>query len=135
MKTGVDIMAEISKKRFLRSRTPQTTAAEEADTFAELAEFGDGAIFAGRFAGESSWERHPQGDEILQVIEGDVEVRILDESVETIYLSAGMLAVVPGSKWHRLYSANGVTLMTVTPLPTESSASDPQVNGHSGDRV
>jgi mannose-6-phosphate isomerase-like protein (cupin superfamily) len=135
VKTGVDIKAEISNKTFLRNRTPQTTAAEEADTFAKLAEYRDGAIFAGGFAGESPWERHPQGDEILQVIEGNVELMILDESVETIRLSAGMLAVVPGSKWHRLYSANGVTLMTVTPLPTECSASDPQGSGHSGDRV
>jgi mannose-6-phosphate isomerase-like protein (cupin superfamily) len=135
VKTGVDIRAEVSKKTFLRNRTPQTTEAEEAETFAKLAEFGDGAIFVGGFAGRSCWERHPQGDEILQVIEGDVEVTILDENVETLNLSAGMLAVVPGSKWHRLYSANGVTLMTVTPLPTECSISDPRGGGHAGDRV
>lgn len=135
MKTGVDIMAEICNKTFLRNRTPKTTAAEEADTFAKLAKYGDGAIFAGGFAGESSWERHPQGDEIVQVIEGEVELTIVDESVATIRLSAGMLAVVPMSKWHRLYSANGVTLMTVTPLPTECSLSAPPGSGHSGDRV
>lgn len=130
--TGVDIMAELGGKKFLRNRTPQTTEAEEAETFARLAEYGDGAIFVGRFAGQSTWERHPQGDEILQVIEGDVDVTILGDTAETMNLRAGMLAVVPGSKWHRLYSANGVTLMTVTPLPTECSVEDPRGDGHSG---
>jgi mannose-6-phosphate isomerase-like protein (cupin superfamily) len=126
MKTGVDIRAELDKKTFLKSRTPQTTEAEEADTFARLADFESGAIFVGKFCGESSWERHPQGDEILQVIEGDVQVTILGEALETLSLSAGMLAVVNKGKWHRLTSSNSVTLMTVTPLPTECSVEDPR---------
>ena len=130
---GVDIMAELGKKTFLRNRTPQTTEAEEAETFARLADYGEGAIFVCRFAGQSSWERHPQGDEVLQVLEGSVEVTIMGESAETLSLGAGMIAVVPGSRWHRLYSADGVTLMTITPLPTDSSIEDPQGDGHAGD--
>lgn len=133
--TGVDIMSELSNKTFLKNRTPQTTEAEEAETFARLAEYGEGAIFVGRFAGRSTWERHPQGDEILQVMEGDVDVTILGDTAETIRLSAGMLAVVPGSKWHSLYSENGVTLMTVTPLPTECSVEDPRGDGRPDDRA
>lgn len=126
MAVGVNIRDEVAKKTFLAGRTVDTTAEEEAQTFARLAEFGEGAIFVGGFSGESCWERHPQGDEIVQVIDGDVEVTILDGTVETIRLSAGMLAVVPRSRWHRLSAAKGVTLMTVTPLPTECSTSDPR---------
>lgn len=126
MKTGVDIMAELGKKTFLKRRNPETTQAEEADTFARLADFENGAIFVGKFRGESSWERHPHGDEILHVIEGDVQVTILGEGVETLSLREGMLAVVNKGKWHRLTAANSVTLMTVTPLPTECSVEDPR---------
>ena len=126
MATGVDIMSELAKKTFLSNRTPQTTEAEESQTFARLGDFEDGAIFVGKFRGESCWERHRNGDEILQVLEGDVEVTILSDNVETLRLTAGMIAVVPKSNWHRLYAGNSVTLMTVTPLPTECSTTDPR---------
>jgi quercetin dioxygenase-like cupin family protein len=126
MTTGVDIMAELAKKTFLENRTPQTTEAEESETFARLTDFEDGAIFVGKFRGESCWERHLQGDELLQVMEGEVEVTVLGDSVETLRLTAGMIAVLHKGKWHRLNAANSVTLMTVTPLPTECSTTYPR---------
>ena len=126
MKIGVDIKSELSRKTFLAQRTPHTTAEEEARTFAKLSAYEDGGIFVGAFAGTSCWERHPNGDEIVQIIEGSVELTILDDGADTVHLSQGMLAVVPSGKWHRLHAVDGVTLLTVTPLPTETSVRDPR---------
>ncbi len=42
-------------------------------------------------------------------------------------LKAGMLTVVPQGCWHRFHAPHGVTLLTVTPQPTDhSTAEDPR---------
>ena len=121
MKYGIDIKSELAKKTFLAARTPSTTPDEEARTFAELGKYRDGAIYVGAFAGVSCWERHASGDEIVQVLEGSLELTIVDGTTHTLHLRAGMLAVVQSGRWHRLFAPDGVTLLTVTPLPTETS--------------
>jgi uncharacterized cupin superfamily protein len=124
-RAGVDIRAELARKSFLPDRTPHTTPEEEAGTFAMLAPYRDGAIYVGAFAGTSSWERHPNGDEIVQVIDGLLELTILDGRQDALRLVSGMLAVVPRGYWHRLHAPDGSTLLTVTPLPTETSVDWP----------
>ena len=57
-----------------------TTAAEAAAAFSKLAPYNGGGVFVGRFSGRSPWERHPTGDELLHVLEGEVEVTVLAES-------------------------------------------------------
>jgi mannose-6-phosphate isomerase-like protein (cupin superfamily) len=42
-----------------------------------------------------------------------------DSGSETVELHAGMIAIVPQGAWHRFSSPGGVTLMTVTPQPTD----------------
>ena len=85
-------------------------------------------MFAGSFEGNSEWERHRQGDELVQVLDGETELTLLtDDGEQTMTLKAGMLIVVPRGCWHRFEAPNGVTLMTVTPLPTDhSTAEDPR---------
>ena len=39
-------------------------------------------------------------------------------------LGAGMMTVIPQAMWHRFRSAEGVTLMTATPLPSETIEDD-----------
>ena len=48
------------------------------------------------------WERHPRGDELLQLLEGEIEMTLLkDAGPETHVLRAGELFVVPRGVWHR----------------------------------
>ena len=119
----IDIQEALDRTQFLDNRDRETTAEEEDKAFATLSEYRDGGIFVGGFAGESPWERHPSGDEIVQVLVGETQLIIrLDQGDETFLLTKGQMIVVPKGQWHRFIAPNGVTLMTVTPKPTEVSA-------------
>jgi quercetin dioxygenase-like cupin family protein len=74
------------------------------------------------------WERHPDGDELLYIIAGELEMTLLLESVpEQTSLHPGSLFVVPKGVWHRPYARTDVRLLFVTPARTETStAEDPR---------
>ncbi|MEX1036597.1 MAG: cupin domain-containing protein, partial [Sneathiella sp.] len=101
---------------------------EAENTFANLAQFNNGAVFTGSFDGSSEWERHCNGDELVHVLKGETELTILSgEGEDILTLKSGMLTVVPQGCWHRFYAPAGVTLLTVTPQPTDhSTAEDPR---------
>ena len=120
MATLIDLNAELAKLKMLRGRTPQTTRAERQGSSAQLTPYRDGAIFTTKFAGEGAWERHRNGEEIVHILDGDTTVHLMtDSGSETVELHAGMIAIVPQGAWHRFSSPGGVTLMTVTPQPTD----------------
>src|SRR2546428_5023398 len=122
MITILDLKAEFAKLTLLRGRTPQTTEVERkgSGAFATLAPFRDGNIFSAKFSGNGAWERHPNGDELVQVVEGETNFHIItDEGPQTHILKAGMLVIVPQGAWHRFESPDGVCLITATPKPTE----------------
>jgi mannose-6-phosphate isomerase-like protein (cupin superfamily) len=113
---------------FLANRTANTTAQESAGAFSLLSEYRDGGVYIAHYAGFSEWEQHPQGDEIVQVLEGETLLVILDGSIETKHpLHEGQLFVVPCAVWHRFESPKGVKVMTVTPQPTKHSIEMPNV--------
>ena len=72
MITILDLKAEVGKLTLLRGRTPQMTEVERkgSGAFATLAPFRDGNIFSAKFAGDGAWERHPNGDELVQIVGG-----------------------------------------------------------------
>ena len=77
----------------------------------------------------SEWERHQGGDELVHILEGETELTILTDahSREVLTLKGGMLTVVPQGCWHRFNAPSGVTVLTVTPQPTDhSTAEDPR---------
>ena len=116
----LDLKAELAKLRMLRGRTPETPAAEREGAFARLAPYRDGAIFTGKFAGNSAWERHPNGDEIVQIVDGATVLHLMaEDGPESFALCAGMVAIVPQGMWHRFEAPDGVSLLTATPQPTE----------------
>ena len=116
----VDLKAELAKLRTLRGRTPETPAAEREGAFAKLAPVRDGNVFLAKFAGESSWERHPQGDELVQIVDGATTLHVMTaDGPQSYELSAGMVAIVPQNTWHRFAAPDGVSLMTATPQPTQ----------------
>jgi quercetin dioxygenase-like cupin family protein len=133
MITILDINAEFAKLRMLRGRRPDTPEAEREGAFAKLAPYRDGAIFTAKFAGEGAWERHPQGDEIVQIVDGSTILHLMTEDgPQAITLRAGMVAIVPQNTWHRFEAPDGVSLMTATPQPTEHltvAVEDPRTVG------
>jgi mannose-6-phosphate isomerase-like protein (cupin superfamily) len=77
-------------------------------------------MFAAKFAGESAWERHPNGDEIVQIVEGATIVHLMTaDGPQSVALKAGMVIIVPQNTWHRFEAPDGVSLVTATPQPTE----------------
>ncbi len=122
---AVDIKAELAALPFLHGRTQHTSEADAGAAFATLTPYRDGGVFAGSFSGESQWERHMQGDEIVHILDGATTLTIIaDDSPQSFALTAGMMIVVPQGCWHQFRAPGGVTVMTITPQPTEHLAGD-----------
>src|SRR3954462_11425474 len=122
-----DLNAEFAKLSMLRGRTPQTTTEkrEEHRAMARLMPYRDGTIFIAKFAGSGVWERHPKGDEIVQIIDGTTTLHVIsDGHAEAFTLSAGAFVIIPQGAWHRFESAGGVSLMTATPQPSDFATVD-----------
>lgn len=116
----IDLKTEFAKLTMLRGRTPTSPEAERTGAFACLAPYRDGGLFTAKFAGTSAWERHPQGDEIVQIVDGATTLHLMTaEGRQSLPLSAGMLAIVPQNTWHQFEAPDGVCVMTATPQPTE----------------
>src|SRR5262249_12926572 len=68
-------------------------------------------IGVSRFSGATHWERHPAGDELLHVLEGEMEVTTLtDEGLIQSRVSAGSVFVCPRGLWHNLRPLSPVSL-------------------------
>ena len=120
MVTTLDLKGEVAKLRTLRGRTPETPESEREGAFAKLSQYRDGGIFAAKFQGGSAWERHPNGDEIVQIVEGATTVYLMTaDGPQSVALTAGMVIIVPQNTWHRFEAPDGVGLVTATPQPTE----------------
>jgi quercetin dioxygenase-like cupin family protein len=98
--------------------------------FRQLASFNRGSVGVyWAVSGVSPWERHPEDDELLYIIEGHVTVEILteDERVEVL-VAEGSAFVVPKNHWHRHKVHGVVKEMYVTPGPSDTSfADDPRI--------
>ncbi len=125
MPEAVNISDAIAALPVLRNRTPESQGPEVDAAFTELAKTQDGGVFAGSFEGESAWERHNNGDELVQVLKGEARLTILTGDGRTVLeMKAGMLTIVPQGCWHKFHAPSGVTVMTMTPAPTDHSTAD-----------
>jgi len=63
------------------------------------------------------WERHPRGEEVLCLLEGQVEITLScgSGSERTVPLHAGQAFIVPRGYWHRLHVRQAGRLMFITP--------------------
>lgn len=122
MVTILDLKTELGKLNTLHGRRPDMLEEERkaSGAFATLAPYRDGNIFGARFSGAGAWERHPNGDELVQIVDGSTTFHfVTEDGPQSRELKAGMMVVVPQGMWHRFESATGVTVMTATPKPTE----------------
>lgn len=120
----ISVAASLDALSFLADRTPTTADDDGRDAFGRLADYRDGGIFVGHWAGASEWERHTVGDEIVHVVEGETTMFFLIDGVEhPTTLTAGDLVVVPQGTWHRFETPVAVKVLSVTPQPTDHHAS------------
>jgi mannose-6-phosphate isomerase-like protein (cupin superfamily) len=130
MRTPIDVQATLAALPFLHGRGKDTTEAEKRASFTTLSPYRDGGIFGGSFSGESQWERHQQGDEIVYIVDGATTLTLIadaDAEPQAFEMKAGMMIVIPQGCWHLFEAPDGVTVMTVTPQPTEHlPATDPR---------
>lgn len=83
-----------------------------------LGSFDKSSIGIGRYVpGSSPWERHNNGDELLYVTDGHVQIEVLNDSGKSSIeqLVEGSLFVVPRGKWHQLTAADNVNILYVSP--------------------
>ena len=113
--TIIDLNAELAKLTMFRGLTPQTKRAERRGSGTQLGSYRDGILIAGKSAGTSHWETHPE-DELVHVLEGRKTLEIVcdDGPPKSFVLRAGMMAVVPQGAWHRFHSAEGGTTWSAT---------------------
>lgn len=87
------------------------------------------SIILCKFSGLTPWERHPGGDELIFVLEGEGEVTVLeDDGPVRSAIKPGGLFVCPKGLWHRTHAKPGLTALYVTPLAggEYSTADDPR---------
>jgi mannose-6-phosphate isomerase-like protein (cupin superfamily) len=124
----VSLRASLDGVTYLPQRTPEMalTGGVEA-AFAELAACGDGAVYAGHYSGDSEWERHPAGDEVVLALAGTTTLVLwIDGREERVPLAAEELVVVPRGTWHRFEASRELQVLTVTPQPTEQRVERPE---------
>ena len=123
---SINVRQALDGLRFLANRTPTTPPGESERAFARLCDYRDGALFIAHYAGNSEWERHSRGDEIVFVLAGETTLFLLADGQQSANrLREGELLVVPQNSWHRFETPTGVKVMTVTPQPTDHSVERP----------
>jgi mannose-6-phosphate isomerase-like protein (cupin superfamily) len=117
----------------LRAHDPAAVANGLAEMeFRELATFDDGhaGVFWSEAGGPSPWEMHPNCDEMLQVLEGEIEVEVLPQdggAGVTTRVAAGSFFVVPRGCWHRQNLLKRTKELYLTPgRSLHSNEADPR---------
>jgi quercetin dioxygenase-like cupin family protein len=111
--------------------TPDTTGEEADASVRQLTALDPCTLGVMRYSGETPWERHLDGDELLHVLDGAVDVTVLtDTGPARVRVAAGSVFVCPRGLWHRQLPRPRVTMLFATPSSTTevSWANDPR--GH-----
>jgi quercetin dioxygenase-like cupin family protein len=81
-----------------------------------LGRLNGAAIGVVRFSGATHWERHPAGEELLHILDGAVDIDVLDGgSVRRTRVPAGAIFIVAAGRWHHVIGAPAAALFFVTP--------------------
>jgi mannose-6-phosphate isomerase-like protein (cupin superfamily) len=94
-----------------------------------LTSFNGCTVGVSRISTHPLWERHPAGDELLQVFEGELDMTVLtpEGPVEST-LRPGAVVIVPKGLWHSPRPRGTVTLLCVGKAKGTqiSNAADPR---------
>ena len=109
----------------LEGTGPITAASNEPEFWGvrDRAELTTGQILS-VFRYAKTWdyqERHPDGDELALVLDGDVDVLVDVGDRDTPFrLPRGSACVVPAGAWHRVVVHEPSTVLFVTPVPART---------------
>jgi PhnB protein len=110
--------------------TADTTEDQANAAVRNVAKIGKLTLGVMSYSGLTPWERHPDGDELLLALDGELEVTVLtDDGPVTRKLRAGEAFVCPQGLWHRQLAEKSVSMLYGTPIETSevSFAADPRV--------
>ena len=97
---------------------------------ADFGTLNEYALGLGRYSGVSPWERHRNGDELLYVVDGEVQITLLSEAgtEERELIRTGRLVVVPQDRWHQLDASTGASILFASPPESgaERTPDDPR---------
>jgi len=66
-----------------------------------LASIGKVNVCVSRFSQHPKWEIHPNGEEVLVGISGELNIVILDAAnPKTVFIKPGDIVVIPQNTWH-----------------------------------
>lgn len=97
--------------------------------FRSPGDFSGGSVAQFRSSlGSSPWERHADGEESLQAIEGAVRIELLTETQRAqVDLAAGQMLIVPRGLGHRHLITDHLAELHITAGSTEhSNREDPR---------
>jgi mannose-6-phosphate isomerase-like protein (cupin superfamily) len=125
----IDLEAELAKLTMFRGLTPQTPREERANSGAVIGPYREGILFAGKFAGTTHWEDHPE-DELVYIVDGSKILDIVSDEgpPKSFVLRAGTMFIVPRGAWHRFRSDEGGITWSAT-IPgdhVETDVDDPR---------
>jgi mannose-6-phosphate isomerase-like protein (cupin superfamily) len=123
-----NIRAALADLPFL-TITSATTSEDVMASVRQFTSFNQCMLGVTHFSGLTPWERHPDGDELLYVLDGEIDVTILTDAGRVLTtVSVGSVSVVPRGLWHRQEPRPSVTLLFATPSATTevSWADDPR---------
>ena len=107
------------------------TTGEDADAAVRnVAKIGNLTLGVMSYTGQTPWERHPDGDELLLALDGELDITTLtDDGPVTRKLRAGEAFVCPQGLWHRQFAEKSVSMLYGTPVDASenSVADDPRV--------
>ena len=92
----IDLKSKLAEMPMMRGRRPESTEVERKATgaFVTLAPYRDGNIYSAKFSGEAAWERHPNGDELVQIVDGACTMHLMTENgPESHEVTAGTTVV------------------------------------------
>jgi PhnB protein len=109
----------------------ESTTGEEADAAVRhVARLDELTLGVMSYTGQTPWERHPDGDELLFALDGEVEVTVLtDDGPVRETVRKGSAFVCPRGLWHRQLARESVSMLygTATETSEVSFAEDPRV--------
>ena len=94
-------------------------------SFLNLVQFNASSFGTCQIKGVSpGWEMHPDTDEFFYIIEGTVEITLLQDEAKHYVAPAGSSFVVPKGIWHRPGAPTGAKFIYFTPGQSLYSESD-----------
>ncbi len=94
-------------------------------SFLEFSPFNGNSFGTCSVTGVSpGWEMHPDTDEFFYVLEGTVEITLLEDAPKLYTAAAGNSFVVPRGIWHKPGAPTGAKFIYFTPGQSLYSESD-----------